>query len=75
MYMFNPLLNDLTQLKQDELLKKINDLSSRYARAVNPSLKQQVFTLLEQHRQEYRDRMVKQLEADGKKLDKIINIE
>jgi hypothetical protein len=73
--MFNPLLNDLTQLKQDELLKKINDLSGKYAQATNPHIKQQVFTILEQYRQEYRERMMKQLENDSKKLDKIINIE
>lgn len=73
--MFNPLLADMTQLKQDELLKKINELSTKYAQAVNPMLKQQVFVILEQYRQEYRDRMLKQLETDSKKLDKIINIE
>lgn len=73
--MFNPLLADMTQLKQDELLKKINELSGKYAQATNPQLKQQVFIILEQYRQEYRDRMVKQLETDNKKLDKIINIE
>lgn len=73
--MFNPLLADMTQLKQDELLKKINDLSGKYAQATNPNLKQQVFTILEQYRQEYRERMMKQMENDSKKLDKIINIE
>jgi hypothetical protein len=73
--MFNPLVSDLSILKQDELLKKINELSSKYQRSVNPHLKQQVFVILEQYRQEYRDRMVKQLENDSKNLDKIINIE
>lgn len=73
--MFNPLLGDITQLKQDELLKKINELSNKYAQAVNPQLRQQVFTILEQYRQEYRERMAKQIENDSKKLDKIINIE
>jgi len=73
--MFNPLVSDLTNLKQDELLKKINELSGKYQQSVNPHLKQQVFVILEQYRQEYRDRMSKQLENDNKNLDKIINIE
>jgi hypothetical protein len=73
--MFNPLLGDLTELKQEELLKKINDLATKYARCTNPYLKQQVLVVLEQHRQEYRDRMAKQMEKDMKSLDKIINIE
>lgn len=74
--MFNPLLADLTQLKQEDLLKKINELSTKYAQCINnPHLKQQVFTILEQHRQEYRDRMAQQMEKDMKTLNKIINIE
>jgi len=73
--MFNPLLPDLTQLKQEDLLKKINELSTKYSRTINPSLKQQLLVVLEQHRQEYRDRMTKQMEKDTKDLDKIINIE
>jgi hypothetical protein len=73
--MFNPLLPDLTQLKQEDLLKKINELSTKYSRTINPSLKQQLLVVLEQHRQEYRDRMTKQMEKDSKVLDQIINIE
>jgi len=73
--MFNPLLPDLTQLKQEDLLKKINELSTKYSRTINPSLKQQLLVVLEQHRQEYRDRMTKQMEKDTKVLDQIINIE
>ena len=73
--MFNPLLPDLTQLKQEDLLKKINELSTKYSRTINPSLKQQLLVVLEQHRQECRDRMTKQMEKDTKDLDKIINIE
>ena len=73
--MFNPLLPDITGIKQDELLKKINELSTKYQRATNPHLRQQILVILETYRQEYRDRMVKQLENDTKNLDKIINIE
>lgn len=73
--MFNPLLGDLTQMKQEDLLKKINELATKYAQATNFHLKQQVLVILEQYRQEYRDRMAKQMEKDTKALNKIINIE
>jgi len=73
--MFNPLLPDISKISQEDLLIKINELSIKYQKSKNSSLRGQIIVILEQYRQEYRDRMSKQMQTDMKKLDKIINIE
>ena len=73
--MFNPLLPDLTNIKQEELVKKIGELSQKYQRTQNMGLKNQLMVILEQYREEYRIRLRAQVEKDMKKLDKVLNIE
>jgi len=73
--MFNPLLSDLSKIKQDELVKKIGELSQKYQGTRNQNLRNQIFVILEQYRQEYRDRLRIQMEKDSKQLDKVLTIE
>lgn len=73
--MFNPLLPDLSKIKQDELVKKIGELSQKYQGSRNQNLRNQIFVILEQYRQEYSDRLRVQMEKDSKQLDKVLTIE
>ena len=73
--MFNPLLPDLSKIKQDELVKKIGELSQKYQGSRNQNLRNQIFVILEQYRPEYSDRLRVQMEKDSKQLDKVLTIE
>ena len=74
----HPLTSDLSNLNDEELLKKINDLMSRLRNPTatrNPQLFAQLNMLYQDHQAEYNKRMQAQTEKfakDNKKLaDKI----
>lgn len=78
--MFNPLLEDLTQLTLAELDEKISSLSRKYWMTTNPSVQQQIAVTLDQLKQEARIKQAQQNtannngEKDDKDLDNLINI-
>ncbi len=74
----HPLTEDISKLKDEELQKKINKLYSILNTNVNIDVRIQVEQLLGDYitEQSFRDddKMKKQLEKNGAKLDEIINI-
>jgi len=83
--MFNPLVSDLTHLKDDELTKKIGELQKRLSQCwkFGPmDLIPQLQTLVNQYYEEQSRRNAKALEEinkrsskNGKDFDGIINIQ
>jgi acyl-CoA hydrolase len=79
--MFNPLLDDLTQLKDQDLEAKMTDLNKKYTIALrtgNGSLAMQVAMIIEAVRDETLRRQSeatkKMLAKQNKDLDGLINI-
>ncbi len=79
--MFNPLLNDLQELKIPELESKISELSKKYfiaARSGNSSLCQQILVVLETHKSELQKRHLADTKVQTtnsiKDLDGLINV-
>ena len=77
--MFNPLLNDLSNLKDTELDTKIHELTKKYwisARNGNGMLGQQILVVLESYKEEMRKRQADQhksfVEKQNKDLDDLI---
>jgi hypothetical protein len=81
--MFNPLLEDVSKLKDQELEKKIVDLGQKYSLALRlgqGALAHQIVVALEQYRYEYQDRQrtaMKKIEDKQKEqgLDDLINVD
>ena len=77
--MFNPLVNDFSELSDTELENKIVELGRKYWQAQNPQLQEQIATILEMYKQEAVVRRSqeaqRQREQDGDNgLDNLINI-
>ena len=79
--MFNPLLEDLTQLKDVDLESRMSDLNKKYniaMRSGNSALGIQVAVVLEAIKQELARRQVeatkKLMQKQNKDLDDLINI-
>lgn len=79
--MFNPLLEDLTKLKDVDLENKISDLNKKYSIAMrmgNGDVGQQIAMTLEAFRMETQRRQLeatkKLLEKQNKDLDGLINV-
>jgi hypothetical protein len=79
--MFNPLLEDLTQLKDADLESRMTDLNKKYSIALrvgNSALAQQVAMVLESLREETVRRQYeaskKLMSKQNKDLDGLINI-
>lgn len=76
--MFNPLVDDLTQLTDDEVQTKIRDLTRRYWQTQNPQLRQQIQVMLSMFTEEQKSRMAKQQQQASDNgdsdLDNLINI-
>jgi hypothetical protein len=81
--MFNPLIEDLSKVKDSELEKKILDLSQKYNVALRlgqGSLAHQIVVTLEQYKHEYQQRQamaMKKLEEKSKEqgIDDLINVD
>ena len=81
--MFNPLLGDVSKLKDLELEKKILDLSQKYNLALRlgqGGLAHQIAVALEQYKYEYQERQraaMKKLDEKQKEqgLDDLINVD
>jgi hypothetical protein len=78
--MFNPLMQDVAQLKDSELEARITDLNKKYSIAlrVNGALAMQIAIILAELRDETSRRsseaMNKMLQKQNKDLGKLINI-
>ena len=75
--MFNPLVTDLTEISDDQLTHKTQDLTSKYFKTQNPHVQQQIITMIEMIKQEQNDRVVrKKMQDNGDDdLDNLINID
>jgi hypothetical protein len=79
--MFNPLLEDLTRLKDTEIDSRINDLNKKYNIAMrmgNSAIAQQIAVVIEALRDENTRRQYeaskKLLQKQNKDLDDLINV-
>jgi hypothetical protein len=78
--MSHPLTPNLSNLSQDELLKKISELNQRLSTAYRmgrSDMVNQIYLLLEDYNYEYQERNRKQAEEVAKKnpgFDKLIDI-
>ena len=77
--MFNPLMPDLKDVKDQELENKLHELTKKYwiaARSGNGSLGQQILVALESYKDEMRRRQAEQtrslMEKQNKDLDDLI---
>lgn len=77
--MFNPLMPDLRDVKDQELETKLHELTKKYwisARGGNGALAQQILVALESYKDEMRRRQVEQqrslMEKQNKDLDDLI---
>jgi hypothetical protein len=71
--MFNPLVEDLTKLKDTELDEKISSLGRRYmiaSRTMTGAMCVQIATLIEQYKTEQIRRQTKAITDLAKKTDK-----
>ena len=79
--MFNPLVDDFSNLSDNEVELKISELSRKYFQTNNPSVKQQIANILDMYKIEMRSRNARkaveqnnQDQDDENGLDKLINI-
>ena len=75
--MFNPLLENLTELSENDLYTKISELTKKYWTTQNPQLRQQIKIVLDQLVQEQQERLIKQKQNptdEDSDLDNLINI-
>jgi hypothetical protein len=79
--MFNPLLPDLSSLKNEDIDNKINELMRKYsiaARSGQGAVCQQLIIIIETYKTEQQQRHIKssqKLLDQGKNLDDFINID
>jgi len=77
--MFNPLVDNFSELADSEIEEKITELGRKYWMTSNPQVQQQIATILDMYREEARARRasayLKQQEQDGENgLDNLINV-
>jgi len=77
--MFNPLVDSMSNLTDNELDEKISELGRKYFLARNPQLQQQISTILEMYKEEALARRARaRLQQDQQNgengLDNLINI-
>lgn len=78
MTVINPLLDDLSNLKDAEIENKIQDLSKKYWQARNPDVKMQIANFLNIYKEELTTRRAKaweqQYQKRNKDLDDLIQV-
>lgn len=78
MTVINPLLEDLSNLKDAEIENKIQDLSKKYWQARNPDVKMQIANFLNIYKEELSVRRAKaweqQYQKRNKDLDDLIQV-
>lgn len=75
----HPLIGDLSQLKDNELELKINELSKKYFSTYNVDVRQQIVMVLDSYKEELNNRRrqeyEKMMQSRDKNLDKLINVD
>ena len=75
----HPLADNLSNLKDNELENKIQELTRKYFMTSNYEVQHQITMLLDLHKQELSQRQAKmwqnQFEKRNKDLDKLINVQ
>lgn len=77
--MFNPLVNNFSELTDSEVESKISELSRKYFQTHNAQVQMQIASILDMYKEEMRSRRAKQYlksqEQNGNNgLDSLINI-
>jgi len=76
--MFNPLVDNLSDLSTNELEVKIAELSRKYFQTGNQQVQHQISAILEMYKAEHQTRLAKEkqksLNDDDNSLDNLINI-
>lgn len=70
----HPLINNLSEYTDEELLKKIDTLTNNYWRISNNELRDQIVLTLDTFNIELQSRQQKIKLEDNKELDNLINI-
>ena len=70
----HPLINNLSEYTDEELLKKIDTLTNNYWRISNNDLRDQIVLTLDTFNIELQSRQQKIKLEDNKELDNLINI-
>lgn len=70
----HPLINNLSEYTDEELLKKIDTLTNNYWRISNNELRDQIVLTLDTFNIELQSRQQKNKLEDNKELDNLINI-
>jgi len=74
----NPLVTDLSNLKEQDIHAKISDLSKKYFMTRNPELQRQIAGVLDDLREELRTRNFRQMQEQMKNgktnLDNLIKV-
>lgn len=70
MTVINPLVDDLTKLKDTELENKIQDLSKKYWMVKNPELQWQISGLIQMFKDELATRRARAWEEQNQKRNK-----
>ena len=70
----HPLINNLSEYTDEELLKKIDTLTNNYWRISNNELRVQIVLTLDTFNIELQSRQQKNKLEDNKELDNLINI-
>ena len=76
--MFNPLVDNLTLISDQELETKVNELSRKYFQTRNPEVQMQISTIIEMYKTEIQIRRSQKNQNnqpnDENGLDNLINI-
>lgn len=76
--MFHPLIENIENLKDQELETKINDLTNKYYMTTNPYIREQIVNFLNAYKEVFHTRKQQELEnimkTQNKDLDNLINI-
>ena len=77
--MFNPLVDDFSELTDTEIENKIIELGKKYWQARNPQLQAQIATILQMYKEEARSRRAKAYQKQNNQdldngLDNLINV-
>jgi ribosomal protein L29 len=76
--MFNPLVDDMSELTDNQVEEKVNDLSKKYFQTRNMQVRDQIASVYEMYKLEAQSRRAKayQRQADNNDndLDNLINI-
>ena len=66
----NPLVDNLSELKDSELESKIQDLSKKYWMVNNPNIRNQIGLFIDMHREDLKSRQARAWEQQNQKRNK-----